>query len=244
MGKKMKTRSQRRKTSSVLSEMEGILPFNLHLTEFKKIAYRVQLLERSDRRRLLSLCEMAFTELDLRKDEPTRVAAAKVIVALVPDSVDAIRRWINTKSGKDIYEVHFSLFCFLDDVPDLPGGREFATEIPSLIEKYLLKAKSDSAYAAWMAGDLLGDHWETIEALPILVKAAQEARFVAGRESAIHGLAHILNNLPKSDPTTKSIITLLREISKSDRSENVKAAARVALETGCGRRRTNKKGRA
>jgi len=220
---------RRFKTSQVLAQMEALLPFELDLEYFEKIAPEVQLLKQGDRSRLLSLCERAFNELDLRKDKPTRVAAAKVMVALVPDSTDAIRHWINTKSGEDIYEVHFSLFCFLDQVPDLPRAEEFSTEIPSLIEKYILEVKSETAYAAWMAGDLLGDHWNMEEALPILVKAAKEARFVAGRASAVHGLEHILQNLPKSDLRRKSVISLLREIAESDRSENVKAAAMVVL---------------
>jgi len=133
---------KRPKRSSVLSQMEALLSVDLYLTDFEKIAPRVQRLNQSGRRRLLSLCERAFSELGLRKDEPTRLAAVKGIVALVPDSTDAIRHWINTKSGKDIYEVHFSLFCFLDEVPDLPHAEKFATEIPSLIEQYLLKLNS------------------------------------------------------------------------------------------------------
>jgi len=220
---------RRFRTSPGLAQMEAMLRLDLDRAYFEKIAPEVQRLKHSDRRRLLSLCERAFSELDLRKDKHTRVAAAKVMIALVPDSADAIRRWINTKTGKDIYEVHFSLFCFLDQVPDLPCAGEFATEIPSLIEKYLLEAKTESALAAWMAGDLLGDHWNMEEALPILVKAAKEARFVAGRDSAVHGLEHILQNLPKSDPRRKSVISLLREIAESDRSENVKAAAMLVL---------------
>jgi hypothetical protein len=92
-----------------------------------------------------------------------------------------------------------------------------------------------------MAGDLLGNHWEMSEALPILVKVAKEARFVAGRAAAADGLEHILHNLPKSDPRRKSVISLLREIAESDRSENVKAAARVTLELGRRRLMTGKK---
>lgn len=221
--------------------MEVLLSVDPYLTYFEKLAPRFQRLNKSGRRRLLSLCERAFSELDLRKDEPTRVAAAQVIVALVPDSTDAIRRWINTRVGKDIYEVHFSLFCFLDQVPDLPGGGAFATEIPSLIEKYLLEVKSESAHAVWMAGDLLGNHWEMSEALPILVKVAKEARFATGRTSAAYGLEYILRNLPKSDPRRKSVISLLREIAENDRSEHVKFAARESLKHGRKPFKTSKK---
>ncbi|MBM3156839.1 MAG: hypothetical protein FJ004_06100 [Chloroflexi bacterium] len=206
-----------------------MLRLDLDKTYYKEIAPEIQRLNRSKRDRLLLLCERAFSELDLRKDTRTRVAAAEVMVALVPDSADSIRRWINTRSGKYIYEVHFSLFCFMDLVLDLPRAEEFAAEIIALVEKYLMGLESDRASAGWMAGDLLGNHWNTEEALPILVKAAKEARFVAGRDAAVDGLGYILQSLQKSDPRRKSIISLLREIAANDRSKNVKAAARNAL---------------
>lgn len=223
---------RRLKKSYVLSQMEVLLLADPYKTDFEKVAAQVQCLNQSKRRRLLSLCERAFDESDLRKDENTRVAAAKVMVALVPDSARAIRHWINTRSGKYIYEVHFSLFCFLDDVPRLPSGGAFATEIPSLIEQYLLDVKSKAARAAWMAGDLLGDHWQVTEALPVLMKVAKGARFVVGRDAAVDGLERLLHNLPNSDPARKSIIALLQDVYKGDRSQEVRTSARVSLEQG------------
>ena len=71
----------------------------------------------------------------------------------------------------------------MDLVLYLPRAEEFATEFSSLIEKYILGMKSESASVSYMVGDLLGTHWNTEEALPILVKAAKEARFVAGRHA-------------------------------------------------------------
>lgn len=209
---------------------EEIISLDPYLGCFDDIASRVQQLGQSERNRLLSMCDRVFSDIALRKDEPTRVAAAKVMTALVPDSADSIRRWINTKSGKYIYEVHFPLFCFLDQLPDLPNGREFAGEIPSLIGEYLLETKSETAHAAFMAGDLLGDHWETKEALPILIKVAKQAKYAAGRHSAIHGLGHVLRKLPDSDSSRETIVSLLRGAYENDRSEDMRITARMLLE--------------
>jgi hypothetical protein len=215
----------------VLSDMQAMLALNPYLASFTDISNKIDHLGREkDRRYLLSLCEQVFGEVSLRRDEPSRVAAAKIMVALIPDSIDSIRNWINSKSGKSIYEIHFSLFCFLDQVPGLRNGKEFAREIPPLIQDYLLDVKSKSAFAAFMAGDLLGDHWEVSEALPILIRAAKGARYVAGRKGAIHGLAHILNRLSESDTHRGPIISLLRNIRKRDNSKEVRVSANLVLE--------------
>lgn len=215
----------------VLSGMQAMLALNPYLASVTDISNKIEHLGgKKDRRYLLSLCEQVFGEISLRKDESSRVAAAKIMVALIPDSIDSIRNWINSKSGKNIYEIHFSLFCFLDQVPVLRNGKEFAREIPPLMEDYLLKIKSKSAYAAFMAGDLLGDHWEVSESLPILIRAAKGARFVAGREGAIHGLAQILNRSSESDTHRGPIISLLRNIRRHDSSKEVRVSANLVLE--------------
>jgi hypothetical protein len=215
----------------ILADMQAVLSLNPYFSSFTDIVSSIERpKQREARHYLLSLCNQVFGEMALRNDEASRVAAAKIMVALIPDSASSIKQWINSKSGKNIYEVHFSLFCFLDHVPILPNGKEFAREIPSIVENYLLDVKSESAHAAFMAGDLLGDHWEINEALAILIRVSKEARFVAGREGAIHGLAHMLCNLPKSDTIRMSIISLLRNIAKNDRSQKVRVSASLALE--------------
>jgi hypothetical protein len=216
--------------SQIVTQLSSLLSLDPYHGEFNSILAAIQPLGKEDRNRLLSICEGAFQDVSIRKDESATVACVKVIVALVPDSTNSIKKWINTSSGKYIYEVHFSLFCFLDDVPDLPNGQQFAKEIPLIIENYLMNIKTEAAHAAFMAGDLLGDHWEENEAFPILMKIAKEARYSVGRGSALWGLGQILHSLPDSDRKSKSIITLIQKISKNDRSEGVRASARSILD--------------
>ncbi len=212
----------------ILKEIQNILSLDPYVGSFDGIHDRVRKLSHNDRRRLLALCDKIFSTTYFRGIESARVAAAKCMVALIPDSVSSIRRWVRTTTERNIREVHFSLFCFLDHVQETTEGGGFAKEIPSLVEKYLLTIKSESAHAAFMAGDLLGDHWNTPEALPVLARLAKQARFAVGRDSAVHGLARVLTRV--SAPRDVQLISsLLADIAESDRSKKVRACAALAL---------------
>jgi hypothetical protein len=213
--------------NTALDRVEAMLSLDPYLTPFENIVTQVQHLSQSERRQLLSLCTRILDDKELRKIEKDRLAAVKTIVALIPESARVIRKWIRRRSSGQIHEVHFSLFCFLDQVPDLPDAGEFADEIPLLIEDYLRQVEVDSARAAWMAGDLLGDHWEVTKTLPILLRVAKGARFAAGRKGALHGLEHALAKV--EDSTKKSILTLVHELSEVDRSPKVREYAKLML---------------
>lgn len=216
------------KTVLALSKIDALLSLDPYWASFENIAARVRQLNEDDRGRLLLLCEDTLNKENLRRDDHARISTVKVVVALVPDSVSIIRKWLARNSGAYVYEVHFTLFCFLDNVPTMPNTREFTAEIPILLEEYLRQIMSESAQAAWMAGDLLGDHWRIAEALPILIRVAKEARFAVGRNAAIHGLAHILTRLKKADK--RPIITLLNEIVNHDASHKVRGQAKMVLD--------------
>lgn len=218
------------KSPAILTELRRLLSLDPYAVDFNEVADKVLQSNRNERKSLLELCDRSFGNADLRREESTRVACAKIMIALVPDSAESITRWITTTSGKDIYEVHFSLFCFLDQVPDLPQGKEFATRVPSLVERYLMEIKSNTAYAAFMAGDLLGDHWDANESLPVLLRLAKEAPYAAARDAALGGLGHVLRKLPKSDRRRDSIISLSRQVVSNDRSASVRLAANWLLE--------------
>jgi len=124
------------------------------------------------------------------------VATAKIAVALIPDSMPLIRSWLKRRGGDDVYEVHFSLFCFLDQVNHENANEHVRGEVLGLLKEYLFNTKSDTAYATWMAGHMLGDHWDIREALPILIDAVVNARYAAGRRGAAQGLQDLAERLP------------------------------------------------
>ena len=55
--------------------------------------------------------------------EYKRVALVKLLVALAPDSWHIVRGMIQAAQGnREEAEIRFTIFCFLDEVPGLPGG--------------------------------------------------------------------------------------------------------------------------
>ncbi len=89
----------------------------------------------------------------------------------------------------------------------------------------------ETARAAWMAADMLGEHWDGEEAMPLLIRTAQGARYRVGRELSIMGLDNILDKLPAEGDAHKNILKTLRKISRSDRSASVRADAKDILKT-------------
>lgn len=159
-------------------------------------------------------------------DEALRVSLARVLVALLPDSFDMISDLLEWRAGARAYEVHFSLFCFLDD-PPATADRQLRDRVATLVEDYLRTVRASTARAAWMAGDLLGDHWVTEEAVPRLIRLATDARFVAGRHGAVHGLAHALPR--SSKPTQLEIVATIRAVAERDRSARIRRQANYLL---------------
>lgn len=218
---------------SPLSAIEKLLSMKPYSASWKKLANRVRSLGRDERRYLLWLCEKAIREPSVVGNGRLRLSVAKVLVALVPQSLAVIERLLQRANDHNLHELHFSLFCFLDRVPELSDGRNFAKELSRLVEKYLLTVKYETAQAAWMAGDLLGDHWDPREAIRILMKVVRQGRFSAGRKGALHGLGHALDKVGSKE--TSAILSVICDVSQSDRSEDVKSYARLLLSRGgCG----------
>jgi hypothetical protein len=156
-----------------------------------------------------------------------RVRAVKVLVALLPESWAIVQRWLRAGAEPRTHEVLFTLFCFLDDIPSEPRTKALRGTVLKLVEDFLIQVRKDPKLAAWMAGDLLGDHWELQESLPILFRVAKGARFVAGRKAALHGLAHALSRTKGS--SRSRIRRVLAEVQEADRSGTVRQESEFIL---------------
>ncbi len=178
------------------------------------------------RGQLLARIEEHLIHPDIRTQERTRVALAKLLIAMVPDSWTTIRTLIidRGRTGADA-EVHFSLFCFLDDLPRLTAGRGLTSEAACLVGDYLLHAESNTARATWMAGDLLGDHWDLGEGVPILIDVLANGRYAEGRLAALHGLEHAIGHADCSDALGESIVRAIAQVASDDRSRRVRESA-------------------
>lgn len=101
-----------------------------------------------------------------------------------------------------------------------------------------MNVKSESGYAAWKAGDLLGDEWNTRETVQILERLLSFAKHVAGRKAALHGLQHAIKKATPSKRET--LFSLIREAASSDTSAEVRKMASLTLEgVGCHHIRAN-----
>ena len=176
---------------------------------------------------LLKRAASALESKAVVTSEDLRVGLVKVAIALLPDSLPLVRAVIIDERHKYDPEVRFSLFCFLGDLPGLSIGEAIEEEICGCVSTFLAEVRTNAGQAPWMAGDLLGSHWRAAPGVSALCGVAKEARFVIGREAAIHGLSHALERSPE---LRASIHSVLNEIADADRSGRVRRYARAVLD--------------
>ena len=173
---------------------------------------------------LVSRCERLLLDHSTVNDEASRVLLAKTLVALLPRSLSAIGRVLRIQRDPLMYEVQFSVLCFLADAPSLFPST--APSILSLVREYLLNVASDEAQAAWMAGHLLGEHWNGPEATDVLIECAVRGARLAGRAAATHGLGE---QLERGSLDRVRILKTIRKLARTDKAAGVRAAARLVL---------------
>jgi hypothetical protein len=204
--------------------LRDMLSLNLYDSSVTDIADQIQKLSETKKTEVISICEKVLnrSEIAYRKNDTSRISIIQVLVASAPRSKHVIERLIANTYGRKAYEIQFTLFCILDELNNLPEGRELRSFVLDWVGNYLIRVKHDTAHAAWMAGDMLGHHWPLKQSLPILIKVTKEAKFVSGREAAVDGLGKALKRVGKSSRHHKQILTLLQQVSISDRSENLR----------------------
>ncbi|MEI6433081.1 MAG: hypothetical protein WCP07_12920, partial [bacterium] len=178
--------------------------------------------KRSD---LLTCCEIMDTD-EINQNLGLRLPVVRIVVALMPLSIPLITRWLQDKKRR---EIHFTLFCYLDWASVLPEGDASRSEALRLVERYLLETDSEAASAAWMAGDLLGDHWPVMESLPVLIRILQQGRYVAGRKGALYGVEMMLKNPDLAPYDRKRLIASVKVVRSHDRSVRLQSTARSML---------------
>jgi hypothetical protein len=120
--------------------------------------------------------------------EKLRISSIKLLIALLPETEDEVEELL-TRKKKDLdFENHFTMFCFFDQVVDLPGKKRLIMFVDRLTDQYLSTAKSNTAYATFMAGDFLGAHWTFKNAFPIFKKVLLNSRYLAPKKAVINGL--------------------------------------------------------
>lgn len=178
---------------------------------------------------MLAVCVSALTGPQSIKNEAANIAAVRVIVALLPLSLGAIADLLDRFQYRDDYEVHFTLFCYLDWAQEMPGAPALTADVLMIAENYLMLVPRETARAVWMAGDMLGGHWNEQEAAPVLIRTSQGARYSVGRMGGLVGLKELLDRLPPESDAHKDILRAVRKIASSDPSKYVKEDADFLL---------------
>ena len=106
--------------------------------------------------------------------------------------------------------------------------RHFVESVPKLAVEYLRRVPVDTGHAAWMAADLLGDHWFPSIATASLEEVVLTGRYVVGRSSGIYGIYRLLGRVSASEQ--HALIQLLKWVSGHDRSRIVRSWADWALD--------------
>lgn len=168
-----------------------------------------------------------FANARLSHNEALRSGAVRLIVALLPRTFPVLERLLSDFSTSLWYEVHFTAFSALDR-KDLSAADQ--ERILKLIDRYLTSVKSESGFAAWKAGDMLGDEWYSPETARLLANLVQSARYVAGRKGALHGIAHAIEKAKR--PEREHLLALAQTVASGDCSESVREYASWVLKNG------------
>lgn len=213
--------------SKLIGRLEDKAVLDVYKSEVHQIVKRLIGVDEWQRDTFLKSFDLVVGTGGLARDERVRIAAIKLVVALLPRSIGHVERALASTGTRGSYELHFTFFCFLNAVLHGRINEPIEKTVRALVEKYLHNVRTPAAHAAWMAGDLLGDHWPLPVSLPVLLRQARTARFVAGREGALHGLSHALERAPKREQWR--IVGTLRSVSRTDRSRSVRAYADAIL---------------
>lgn len=128
------TRADSVRPSESLKSLFSLVPAELQ-GDFETLAAHVGEMSAGRRRLLAGRCRIALRRSSVVRDTAARVAVCKVLCAAAPESAAVVHSCLRLGRGRDRYEVQFTLFCFLDRVPNIHRARHFAREIPDLVEE-------------------------------------------------------------------------------------------------------------
>ena len=166
----------------------------------------------------------------LKKKEKLRNGTVRLFVALLPDTFPVLEKLLADCSSLLWYEVHFMIFAALDRDDLKPNDQR---RVLQMIHRYLTDVSSGAGFAAWKAGDLLGDEWRDSQTVRMLEELLFSARHAAGRKAALHGIEHALNKATPSE--SQHLFALVQKAAAKDRSAEVRLNAQLALKgVGCG----------
>jgi hypothetical protein len=168
---------------------------------------------------LITTCDALLHDRAWGGEERNRVGAVKLLVALLPRSLDSIREWMFRTGDPYFYEVQFTVWCFLSDtVSFAPPDPATVETVLGLAKEYLNRVPSDEAYNAFMAADMLGDHWVGDAGVAALVDIARATRNPVGRKAAVGGLRTALAHGKVTPDLSASVAAVIRREARNARN--------------------------
>ena len=214
---------------SILADLNRRVGGDILVLNYAHVIAQIARLNPEEKTHLLAYCVAALRDERARKDERLRITTVRAVVALLPLSLEMVADLLVNFSSKHDYEIHFTLFCYLDWTQEMPDALPLTKSVLPLVENYLLQVPRETARAAWMAVDMLGDHWDTTEALPVLINVARNARHSVGREGGILGLEKALERLTVENSASHDVLEVLQGVSFTDRSRRVREEAQSVI---------------
>jgi hypothetical protein len=122
------------------------------------------------------------------------------------------------------------MLCYLADAAPLLSNDPFRDEIPQLVHRYLLNLKSEAGMAWFMAGDLLGDHWDLRTSALLLIDLTERAACVAARHAALHGIQMAMDRVDLTPELKALMLASVQRAASTDASPFIRAQAGLVLE--------------
>ena len=218
----MKTPSSEQRNVSFL---EGV--FELASSHIKD---RYLQLPTGQRQQVLRFAESVLKSPELKRNQKLRAGAVRLVVALLPETFSLLEELFQDCFSPLWYEVQFTALSALDR-DDL--GEAQRARVLRLVHNYVLNINSEAGFAAWKAGDILGDEWRDSGTVKMLGELLLSAKHVAGRKAALHGIEHALNKATPAE--AQQLWECVRKAAQNDRSAEVRRAAKLTLKgIGCG----------
>lgn len=151
-----------------MKSIDEYLPRNASVPDVARWASKAQ--PEDARTVVKALTSTVRTRRTSLREEADRVRFARVVVGLIPATLGLIKELLNHRRTELDYEIHFTLFCYLDDVLSIKALSGFSPVLLRSVVDYLRAADSGKARAAWMATDLLSDHWSGDEGAGALLE--------------------------------------------------------------------------
>ena len=157
--------------------------------------------------------------------ESERISLVKLMFWSLPDSEKYIYSLLRKMNDPKDFEIHFTIFCFLDQAIERTKDRKLNQRLLAATESYLIAVNKDYAHGAWMAGEFLGAHTKPRISLPILKNVYNVSRHSSGKKAALFGLYRIAQTSKTGTP-----YKLIKSTSEIEDNRDIQIYAKNLLE--------------